>query len=159
MFRKIVCMLVIISFLGCEFGDPSLVEEAKESVSESESSSHYATVQAPIYIGFDYNLTSSWGYKYVSGCIKQNLNRLAVRLNKGSNQVFDMHAAGYTYGGKMCFGLYESVSKWTRCTCSPTKDQVTQFFYEAALAVGVAASVAWAAAKVAAPMMLPILAL
>ncbi len=159
MYRKIVSVFLLCSFLGCELSGPQSVANPDAAVSTTDPSQEYATLQAPIYIGFDYNLTSGWGYKYVSGCVKKNLNRLAVRLNKGSNQVFDMHAAGYTMGGKMCFGLYESVSGWTKCTCSPTKDQVTQFFYEAGLAVGLAASIAWAAAKVAAPLMLPVLVL
>jgi hypothetical protein len=111
------------------------------------------TTESPLSIGWGYNLTSGFGYKYVSGCIKKNVYRLAVRLNKDSSQAFDMHAAFYkNTNGKTCFGLYESVRGWTRCTCAPTYSEIKGWVVEVAVAAGITAGIATIVANIVTPL-------
>lgn len=118
-------------------------------------------VRSELNVGWGYNVTIGAGYKYVSGCVKSNAYRVAVRLNHYSNQVFDLHLATYTKNGYPCFGAYESVYAYINwCTCSPVSyNQVKDAIYKAAIAAGISTTIAAAIATAATPVAFSALAL
>ncbi len=120
--------------------------------SDCNSKDGLQTIVSPLYIGGGYNLTTSFGWKYIAGCIKRNVYRLAIHLNKYSYQVFDLHAAFYRESGKVCFGLYESVSGWKSCNCNPTYSQIKGWVVEVAIVAGVSVGVATIIANIVTPL-------
>ncbi len=110
----------------------------------------------------DYNITTAKGKTYVSGCVHRNAYRVALHLNKGKpgQQVFDVHVAAYTENWKPCFGVYESVSNWTWCSCDKDSWQrVWTAIKNAAIAAGISAGIAEIIASIGLPVVVAGLAL
>lgn len=138
------------------------VDTLSSSVDELRTSDGEVGVSASaLSIGFGFNLTFVMGPKYVSGCVQSNAQRIAVHLNRYSDQVFDLHLATYVKNGYRCFGAYESVCKVVNwCTCSPVSyDQIKNAIYQAAIAAGIWAGLATVIAEASAPIAIGALAL
>lgn len=115
---------------------------------------------AVIYLPWSYVLSYDYKPKDIScKCFAKKGYFVTIRLNKGSSQVFDMHATAWTSGGKVCFGLYESVSWWCTSICSPSYNDILYAIYYAALAVGLSAYIAWMVAYIMAPIVIALLAI
>lgn len=141
--------------------DAVLSKENSDIPAQQQDRVNINTQSFGLYVGWGYNLTSGSGYHYVSGCIKTNAYRVAIRLNRYSTQVFDIHLATYTKNGFRCFGAYESVHKYINwCTCSPVSySQVKDIIRKAAIAAGISATIATVIATAATPIVFATLAL
>lgn len=109
-------------------------------------------LRIPLRDGYYFSMDDYPVLASVGGCIARRTQKMSFRLNRYSDQVFDIHVAAWRdpSSGRICVGVYESVSGWSVCLCDPSRD-VTLLMHEAMVAVGVAAGTAWTLARMAAP--------
>lgn len=129
----------------------------KDLTDTSENPRNKAAV---IYLPWSYVLSYDYTKKKVTcNCFSRDGYYVTIRLNKGSSQVFDMHATSWTENGRRCFGLYESVSWWCKSICAPSYNDILNAIYYAALAVGLSATIAWMVATIMTPIVIALLAI
>ena len=101
---------------------------------------------------FSYSVNAS---KYIGGCVSNYaMPGGAARLRNSTSLLWDVHFGRYVKNGHYCLGLYESVSRWTRCTCLPTTTDMANGLYDVAIMVGVGSAAAWAIAQAMAPTLM-----
>lgn len=57
---------------------------------------------------------------YIGGCIRRRVWHAGamVKYQRSKRPFFDLHIAGWWHGGRPCFGVYESHSRWCRKWCT-----------------------------------------
>lgn len=62
----------------------------------------------------------SWEKHFVGGCIKRDVRHAGamVKYHATDKLIFDLHLCGWWKGGRPCFGVYESRSRWCRKRCT-----------------------------------------
>jgi len=91
---------------------------------------------------------------YLGSCINRNAWHLGVLIKTtNSKLIFDGHIAAWSEGKwRKCAAIYESRTSWCKAWCNPTYKDIQGGWYDALLAVGVSAAVAWWLASVLTPV-------
>jgi hypothetical protein len=111
--------------------------------------------------GYQLRLAAETG-PFIGGCIRQyNVPHINITLTRLGQQqpLFNAHLAAWKQGGSLCFGLYESVSRFCISSCGSTLARITAAIAAALIAVGITSAVANVIASVIAPIAFGLLAI
>ena len=101
----------------------------------------------------NYFIRVSWERHFI-GCFQRVASHLGTMVSyKGVNQpIVDLHLAAWSTGGRVCFGIYESASRFCRKDCTPTWREIRDAIAQTLIVAGVSYVSAYIIANVLASL-------
>jgi len=100
-----------------------------------------------------YFVRVSWEWGFI-GCFQRAVNHLGAMVSyKGVKQpIVDLHLAAWTNGDRVCFGIYESASKFCWKDCTPSWKEIRDTIAQTLIVAGVSYATAYIIANVLATL-------
>lgn len=128
-------------------------EEAPAEATAEEGIQPNAVIKLP----YDYYVVVHTDRHYIGSCIGREVSHINFAITKKnfSGSIANLHVASWFQSGRVCVAVYATAKNkpaFCKKICSPTPRDIIGAIAAALIAMGVAASVAWAIAYIIGPI-------